>query len=235
MTIGIYCIRHVESGKRYIGKSVDIERRWKAHNRQSNSRHISSALKKYGTTAFAFEIIEKFDVIDASALVNRELHWIDHFDTCNRAKGYNLRRDSSSRSYFHEESRSRMSISARLKAPPSPATRAKLSDATKAACADPAVMARRIAATKAAFATPESKLRRIAAQKAAVATPEARSKMSAARAAEWTKGDIRARRLASLKAARSTPESRARTSAASKVMHARRRTLKVMLVWVTAP
>lgn len=31
MTIGIYVIEHVASGKRYVGKSVNIEARFWAH------------------------------------------------------------------------------------------------------------------------------------------------------------------------------------------------------------
>lgn len=31
MTIGIYCIEHVESGKKYVGKSIHIQKRINIH------------------------------------------------------------------------------------------------------------------------------------------------------------------------------------------------------------
>lgn len=72
MTIGIYVIEHVASGKRYVGKSVNIEARFWAHKnlltKESRSkdcnRHLFNAVKKHGIDAFLFRVIESFDSVD---------------------------------------------------------------------------------------------------------------------------------------------------------------------------
>lgn len=63
MTSGIYMIEHRESGKRYIGRSVDIEQRWYQHKsealrsekRSNNPMH--NAIRKYGPEAFDWKIL----------------------------------------------------------------------------------------------------------------------------------------------------------------------------------
>lgn len=114
MTIGIYCIQHIESGKRYIGKSVNIERRLIQHKsrlQQSNrslkhtSRHLYNAVQKYGWSAFVTSVIEVFAFVDEEAIAERELYWIDYFNTCDRKCGFNLRRDSSTGMIVSDETR----------------------------------------------------------------------------------------------------------------------------------
>lgn len=114
MSIGIYCITNKLNNKRYVGKSVNIERRFIYHrylltrytrNKKSTNRHLFNAVKKYGIDNFSFDIIELFDYIDEDQLSNRELYWIDFYDTCNRNHGYNLRRDSSTKMIVHDETR----------------------------------------------------------------------------------------------------------------------------------
>jgi len=60
---GIYSITQLSTGKRYIGSSVNIKRRWNSHksalNRGINDNpHLQNAWKKYGQDSFLFEIIE---------------------------------------------------------------------------------------------------------------------------------------------------------------------------------
>ena len=55
--IGIYQIYNIKNGKRYIGSSIDVERRWKAHVAElQGSRHPNEHLQrswiKYGSKAF---------------------------------------------------------------------------------------------------------------------------------------------------------------------------------------
>lgn len=60
---GIYAITHVTSGRRYIGRSKDIENRWRIHlNELRNGEHHSIYLQrvwdKEGLEAFVFEMLE---------------------------------------------------------------------------------------------------------------------------------------------------------------------------------
>lgn len=63
-----------------------------------------NSFKKYGESEFGFEYIEVFER-DEDLLFDRELFWMDYYDTCNRDKGYNLRRDSSTMCETHAETR----------------------------------------------------------------------------------------------------------------------------------
>lgn len=89
---GIYVIRHIESGRVYVGSSVRFSRRWAAHLRAlgrgaHHSRVLQRAWVKYGARAFAFEIVERVD--DSTMLLQREQHWIDTlrpaFNACKTA------------------------------------------------------------------------------------------------------------------------------------------------------
>lgn len=78
MTSGIYAIKHIESGKIYIGQAVIISRRWKDHqhklrcNKHHNS-YLQHAWNKYGEESFVFEILEKCPV---EVLTEKELAWV---------------------------------------------------------------------------------------------------------------------------------------------------------------
>ena len=121
MTIGIYVIRHVVDGKRYVGKSSSIESRFANHRwnlsqptcAKSCNRHLYNAVQRDGIAAFVFEVIEVFASLCETTIAERELHWMDFFDSCSREHGYNLRRDSSSRMIVHEETRALKSLSIR--------------------------------------------------------------------------------------------------------------------------
>jgi group I intron endonuclease len=89
---GIYAIRHIGSGRVYVGSSVLISKRWAVHQRSlERGVHHSPVLQrswaKYGAAAFAFEIVERVD--DRKELLQREQHWIDTlrpaFNVCKTA------------------------------------------------------------------------------------------------------------------------------------------------------
>lgn len=111
MTSGIYCIRNALNGKVYVGKSINIERRFLAHSYLLNkdhcasdvNRHLFNAVKKYGIENFSFEIIEKVE--GEESLTERELFWMVELKSTDRDFGYNLRMDSSSKCYVHDETR----------------------------------------------------------------------------------------------------------------------------------
>jgi len=119
MNCGIYAIVNVVNGKKYIGKSIDIERRWKSHlaqlraeNRNKNcNRYLFNAFKKYGESNFKLEYVELFDVVDEDLLSDRELFWMEELNTLNREFGYNLRKDSSGKCIVSDETRELISKS----------------------------------------------------------------------------------------------------------------------------
>ena len=91
---GAYMIRNKVNGKVYVGgayKSFDI--RFQSHLRTlKNGRHINkhllSAWKKYGEDQFEFVILERCDS-SKEKIISCEQKWIDHYEACNRKKGYN--------------------------------------------------------------------------------------------------------------------------------------------------
>lgn len=76
---GIYQIRNLVNGKRYIGSALKISKRWAEHRRDlGKSRHHSVALQrawvKYGAESFAFEVVE---LCSAESLLQLEQRYID--------------------------------------------------------------------------------------------------------------------------------------------------------------
>lgn len=79
------------SGKSYIGMTKhSMEDRFKRHcyevQRGSNT-HFHNAIRKYGKEDFISEIVEEFNYLDIEFLKEREIYWVEYFDTYN--KGYN--------------------------------------------------------------------------------------------------------------------------------------------------
>ena len=75
MPSGIYQITNQTNGKRYIGSSVNIKRRWRdhlAHLRRNihHNPYLQRAFDKQGQDTFTFRILE--DIDDPSQLIPRE-------------------------------------------------------------------------------------------------------------------------------------------------------------------
>lgn len=88
---GIYKITNTINGKTYIGRSVNILKRFSDHryNFKSNaypSYALYRAMKKYGIENFKFEIIEK---CDEDELDDREIYWIEQYHSFGDG-GYNM-------------------------------------------------------------------------------------------------------------------------------------------------
>lgn len=88
MTCGIYLINHKPSGRKYVGKSVNIEERWKAHKktRAAKDTYLARALAKYGPEAFDFQILE---ICTPGVLNEREKYHIQELNTL-WPEGFNL-------------------------------------------------------------------------------------------------------------------------------------------------
>lgn len=114
MTIGIYAIINKINWKFYIGKSTNIERRLKDHKRNLTSSEFNSkvcnrflwnAVKKTGIENFEFVVLHEMLHFDENDLCDLELYFMDYYSSCDQRYGYNLRRDSSTRTEVHEETR----------------------------------------------------------------------------------------------------------------------------------
>ena len=87
MAQGIYEIYCCKSGKRYIGSSKDIDKRWQSHISDLNNRihhnfYLQKAWRMYGQDAFSFTVLEK--VADVKDLFKVEEKYIKQY------KFYNL-------------------------------------------------------------------------------------------------------------------------------------------------
>ena len=89
--IGIYKITNKINGNSYIGLSVDIKRRWRAHYQRYKDEFnkeyekvLYKAFRKYGIENFEFSIVEECPL---EKLREREKYWIAYFDTYHH--GYN--------------------------------------------------------------------------------------------------------------------------------------------------
>lgn len=89
---GIYCIENKINHKKYIGKSVDIKKRWNDHIRELNrdnhcNKYLQSSWNKYGQENFSFYVVEE---IVKDTLSEREIYWIEALNTMDDKYGYNL-------------------------------------------------------------------------------------------------------------------------------------------------
>jgi len=86
-TCGIYCITHKETGKQYIGQSVDCFERFKQHTTsKKGSGGIKGAIMLEGVCNFTFEILEECPL---DKLNEREIFYIAEKSTLSPL-GYNL-------------------------------------------------------------------------------------------------------------------------------------------------
>ena len=80
---GIYKITHIESGKTYVGQSVDIGNRWKQHAKRGcgadalTNNKLYPAMLEFGVESFMFEIVEKVE--DSTRLNELEKYWQEYF------------------------------------------------------------------------------------------------------------------------------------------------------------
>jgi len=106
---GIYKIVHKESGKCYVGLSVNIKNRWKSHKSfakpDGRRSAIYNAMRKYGVDAFEFEVLE---YCDKEVLEEKERFWIKNLDSVN--SGYNLTWGGESNKDVSEETRKKLSV-----------------------------------------------------------------------------------------------------------------------------
>jgi group I intron endonuclease len=88
---GIYCIENLINGKKYVGKSIEIERRMIVNH--YSCRALMNAIKKYGKENFKIYVIEYCgeNVLDNKKILNkREIYWIKELHSHISEWGYNM-------------------------------------------------------------------------------------------------------------------------------------------------
>lgn len=87
----IYKITNLCNGRMYIGQTTkELDERWKEHlhdcrKSRCRNRPLYMAMNKYGADNFKIESIEEVDNPDT--LFEREIYWVDYYDTFRN--GYN--------------------------------------------------------------------------------------------------------------------------------------------------
>lgn len=85
---GIYQIRNIANGKRYVGSALRISKRWKEHLRDlrkdaHHSKALQRAWNKYGIDVFSFEVVENCSTLE---LILREQFYLDEKSEYNICK-----------------------------------------------------------------------------------------------------------------------------------------------------
>lgn len=86
----IYIIRNTINNKVYIGQTkTSVNQRWKEHLRHAKNgdQIINRAMNKYGIDKFYIETLE---ICDIAIIDEREIYYIDLFDSTDKSKGYNV-------------------------------------------------------------------------------------------------------------------------------------------------
>ena len=91
MTSGIYRIYCKSEDKSYIGKSINIEERWKIHQNElkkgkHHNKKLQKVFNKYGKDDFEFSILKEVD--DYYEITYYESYYAEEFNAFN--SGYNI-------------------------------------------------------------------------------------------------------------------------------------------------
>lgn len=85
--LGIYKITNTINNHTYIGKSTNIEQRWKYHlthynNTSEYNKTLYKAFRKYGTENFTFEVLEELNEEQYDLFADeKERYWINVYNS----------------------------------------------------------------------------------------------------------------------------------------------------------
>ena len=92
MKCGIYLITNLINNKKYVGQSLNIQKRWNQHCSAAFNPHnkgydypLYQAFRKYGINNFSFEILEE---CNSTELNDKEEYYIKFYNTLSN-QGYN--------------------------------------------------------------------------------------------------------------------------------------------------
>lgn len=232
---GIYAIRHIDSGKLYIGSAVNLSNRWRTHRGYLNrgthhSRYLQNAWNRHGADTFVFEVLEFVE--DKADLIRAEQRWLDHVKPWQSGIGYNTSPTAGSCLGVKQTAETRAKLSA-IKRNQSIETRAKIGEANRRRVLTPETRARMSASQKAR--APESfagvtaasrnrsdETRAKMAEAARNRSPEHRAKLGAAKKGKRLTLEHRAKLSAAGRGRPVSAETRAKMSASMKVTLARK-------------
>ncbi len=174
---GIYCVIHRDTGKCYIGSTINLRTRRNAHlsEAKSGSRiHFHRKLIELGIGEFDYEIIER---CDKENLLDREKFWMQFYDSTG-LNGFNTCDNPHATYDYHHTNSSKIRMSAlaieRMK---SPEIRAKISKSLTGTKLSPERIAKSCAlAMKGKKHSAETKAKMSAASKGKPKSPEHRIK-----------------------------------------------------------
>lgn len=199
----IYAITHTESGRRYIGSTVNVSERWIRHrshlkHNKHHCNYFQNAWNKYGKDAFTFSIV---DTLPTNGRKERALLELKHIAETDC---YNSRIAATDLQNFENSQATREKITAGL---------------TKAISENPEFAARlksRGDTMAAEIRTPEGRKRAGDATRKRWQDPEERKKLYQGLINRWSAPGARERQSEKLKAAKASPEVRAQISAKAK-------------------
>lgn len=93
---GIYLITNKINGKMYVGKSINMYKRINYRHKRSQNPNIKpesflhKAIQKYGWKNFEVKILEEYNSINNTLLLDRESYWIKKLGTLSTNNGYNI-------------------------------------------------------------------------------------------------------------------------------------------------
>ena len=105
---GIYCYENKINGKRYIGQSIDLDRRHRKMD-YKNSTMFTATVAKHGLDNFDYYILE---LCSPDELDDREIFWIGEYQTFPPSLGYGYNLTTGGGHYeFTDEVRAKLSES----------------------------------------------------------------------------------------------------------------------------
>jgi group I intron endonuclease len=140
---GVYTITNLENGTKYIGSSMNVEKRMRYHRNQLDkgnhpNPHLQSAWKVYGVDAFVFELLEEVESSEELLVVEQK-----YLDSVALQPLYNIRKEASSNRGLVPSRETREKLSKALKGHPVlPETRELIRQKRKGWVPSPETLAR---------------------------------------------------------------------------------------------
>jgi group I intron endonuclease len=95
---GVYQIENTINNKKYIGQSIDIERRWNQHRYGKGSIILRNAINKHGINNFEFTILESIPIGNRDKMIDEltliEEKWLSKEKPFLRENGYNINKSA---------------------------------------------------------------------------------------------------------------------------------------------